>query len=194
MRITCPIRFKVSYNFTSISQTDVDVISYSRLQQLQRAGEVPTFTPTVSVGRGPVKIYFDFGAALPIRTSSDTSESILPVFIWVEDKGTGILGDILNYTENPYNALHLYVPEEFGEKSCDKFTEIISDKEGFKLYVSNQKIPMIKKKSPQLRCSFIMPNETIVPVEKAFFFSAEMNYTYDITGEKSIEVKPTLGV
>lgn len=124
-------------------------------------------------------------------------ESILPVFIWIEDKGTGLLGDIQKYDDDPDNALHLYVPKEFEIKKCDKFDKIgpaPSPKEDFIIYVNNQEIPMIKRKSPQWRCSFTMPGETVVPVEKAFFLSVKLNYTYDITGEKSVEIKPTLGV
>lgn len=83
----CPIRFKVNYTFDATSQIDVDIISAARLTQLQRAGTPPSFVPSLSVGIGPVKIYLSFGASLPARDNSS-----LPIFIIVEDKGTG-LGD-----------------------------------------------------------------------------------------------------
>ncbi len=176
----CPIRFKVSYKFTSLSRVNVDVISKERLQQIQRSGNVSTFTPTVSVGRGPIKIYFSFGASLPIRTSSTGFESILPVFISIEDKGTGLLSNI------PAGKLSIKYPKEFTIKSYDKFD--CSDN----ICTNNVEIPMIKKKSPPLRLSFIMPTNDTVPVERTFFISAELNYTYDITGETNVEVKPIL--
>jgi hypothetical protein len=178
----CPIRFKISYNFTSLSRVDVNVISYERLRQIQRAGNVSTFIPTVNVGRGPVKIYFTFGTSLPIRTSTESFESILPVFITIEDKGTGLLSDIQE------NELYIFYPPQFTVSSPGKFE--CSDG----VCRNNQEIPMIKKKSPPLRISFKMPDESVVPIERTFFISAEMNYTYDITGETEVEIEPLIGI
>jgi hypothetical protein len=179
---TCPIRFKTSYNFSAVSQINVEVITSDRLKDLQRSGETPTFTPDQTIGRGPIKISFDFGAALPIRASS-----ILPVFITVEDKGEGLLGDI------PSRKLMFSVPDTFNVSSCDKF-EQVSLVNKTRTYTNKQSIPMIKKKSPQLRCSFTVPNDAQVVVEKTYYLSANMSYTYSLTNEVDVEIKPTLTV
>jgi len=67
------------------SQVDFVVISRNYLTELQRSGQTTTFRPTVNIGRGPIKIYFDFGANLPAK-----NDAPLPVYLTVEDKGTGL--------------------------------------------------------------------------------------------------------
>jgi len=170
----CPIRFKVSYNWDSKSQIDVDVISVDRYNELQRAGQFPTFTPTLTVGRGPIKIYFTFGATLPIR-----SGTTLPIFITVEDKGTGLLGSLTQ------NKLKLSF-EGLSDVDCgDRFTSCVSGS-----CSNSAEIPLIRKKTPQLRCTAKAP--TNVTIEKTFYITATLNYDYDIIGETIVEVKPFL--
>lgn len=203
MEAECPIRYKISYSFDAISQTDLQVISRDKLEALQRAGQAPTFTSTQSIGRGPIKIYFDFGATLPVRTSicknnsnvevectsssvdtDKSSFSILPLFILVEDKGSGIFGDI------PANKLSFDISNDFKVSSCEKFTcTEVSGKLNCK---NNQPIPMVKKKSPQIRCSFIVPGKDKVPVDKTYYIKAEMSYDYALYEDLSVAIKPTL--
>jgi hypothetical protein len=186
----CPIRFKVNYTFNATSQIDVDIISKSRLTQLQRAGTPPSFTPSLSIGRGPVKIYLSFGASLPARDNSS-----LPIFISVEDKGSGLFKEITNYTQSEVKSLTLKVPDDFNISSCDKFDPRGTVSEGgvtYKLYRNKDVIPIIKKKSPQLRCSFTTPNSTAInDLEKTYFITASLEYDYDITGETTVSIKPT---
>jgi hypothetical protein len=165
----CPIRFKINYTYNATSQIDVDVISKERLWEIQRSGNATTFTPTLNVGRGPIKIYFDFGVSLPVR-----NESILPIYITVEDKGTGIYGNV------EINSSYIKFPSEFTDISCDHFSCVNSTCD------KNEKIPMIKRKSPQIRCSVKTPN---VPIERTFFITAGINYAYDVEGEVNVEVK-----
>ena len=169
----CPIRFKVSYDWNATSQIDADVISVDRYNEMQRTGQIPSYTPSLSVGRGPIKVYFSFGASLPIRTGST-----LPIFILVEDKGTGLLGNI------PDGKLTL----KFGGLSdvdCgSRFTSC-----GAGSCTNNGTIPMIRKKSPQLRCTAKAPTVTI---EKTYYITASLDYSYDLIGEVSVEVKPIL--
>lgn len=186
LQTTCPIRFKANYNFAASSQIDVQAISSDRLKQLQRSGETPTFTPTQTVGVGPIKITFDFGAALPIRASNySSSNSTLPVFITVEDQGQGLFGDV------PAKALLLKVPDSFVLATCPKFS-FDSNEGGYNIYKNSQSITMIKKKSTQLRCSFTVPREDQVVVEKTYFLSANMSYNYSLTSEVDVSVNPTL--
>jgi len=172
----CPIRFKVNYTFNATSQIDVNIISKDRLSQLQKAGTPPSFIPNLVIGRGPVKIDLSFGATLPAR-----NESSLPMFITVEDKGTGLLGVI------PTNSLSIAVPSNFSSVSCgDRF--ICSGN----VCTNNVTIPMIKKSSPQLRCSLTTPTSTAINnIERTYFITASLEYGYEITGESVIDIKPT---
>jgi len=181
LSVTCPIRFKFNFHYTATSEIDVLVIESGYLSQLQREGKSPTFTPTVNVGRGPVKIYFDFGTSLPVKNGFN-----LPVYVTVEDKGTGLLREIksgdfkikfpsgsdgfdLSSVDCPY----------FG---CDTTTNLCT---------SNDDIPIVNKKSLQIRCSNIKTPATIVPgPEKTYFINATVDYDYAAVGEVDVEVKP----
>lgn len=173
LSVTCPMRFMVSYTHTATSQIDIDVISSDRLSQLQKSGQAPSFTPTLTVGSGPIKIYFDFGASMPVR-----GKTTLPVYITVEDKGTGLLGNIGS------GNLKITFPDGFSvsDSTCLKFTC------SGNVCTSNVDIPIIKKKSPQLRCSITTPDETI---EKTYYIRADLAYSYNIVQEASVEIKPT---
>jgi len=172
----CPIRFKVDYNFDARSQIDVNVISQSRLTELQRAGEGVTFTPTLTVGRGPVKIYLSFGASLPVKSGNK-----LPLYILVEDKGDG---------------LYSLIPDEEGKRLVIEApgfdaTECVKDGKFTRSdsrLVSDGAIPLIRKKTVQLRCSLTAPAESF---EKTYYITASLNYDYTITEETEVAVNPT---
>jgi len=171
---TCPIRFKVTYAYQSNSSADVDIISIDRLNQLQRTGTAPSFTPSNVVGRGPVKIYFTFGSEMPVRSGNKLS-----VFINVVDKGTGLYGDILP------NSLSIAFPSDLitGLNCGDKFSC------SGQACTNTQDIPIIKKSSPQLRC---IATASDITDEKTEYITASLNYNYDVEGETSVDVKPTL--
>lgn len=175
LSVKCPMRFMVTYTHTTTSQIDIDVINSDRLTQLQRTGQTPTFTPTLTVGSGPMKIYFDFGASMPIRGSTAESPVYLPVYITVEDKGTGLLGEIAS------GSLTLTLPTGFSivEGECPKFNS-----DG----TNNQVIPIIRKASPKIKCSITVPSEDI---EQTYYLRAELSYTYNMVQEPSVEIKPT---
>jgi hypothetical protein len=175
----CPIRFNVNYKFEAISEIEANVITNTRYYQLQQSGEFKTFTPTLTVGRGPIKIYMEFGASLPIQ-----NDSTLPVYVTVEDKGTGLL-----LTKIPTGDLKIEVPPGFDSEGCgDRFT--CSGSECW----NTVNISMIKRKSPTFRCSFTTPSAGTglneVSLEKTYFISAHLNYTYDVTNQVDVEVKP----
>jgi len=170
----CPVRFKVNYSSSATSQVDISVISSTRLKELQRTGQTPTYTPDQTVGRGPLKIYFDFGTSFPVK-----SGSILPVYITIEDKGSGLIegGDL------PKGSLKLNVNTSiFTIDQCDKFEKV--DDSGVK---NNQTITMIRKKSIPLKCSFRTPS---VDIEKTYLISASLDYSYSITQEVNVQIKP----
>ena len=186
----CPIRFKINYTFNSASQIDVNVISKDRLAQLQRAGNPPSFTPSLSVGSGPVKIYLTFGTSLPVR-----NESSLPIFITVEDKGVGLLREIPGASEK---SLILKVHKNFKfnstDGSCDKFEDRGDDPldSNYKIYRNKDAIQIIRKKSPQIKCTFKAPSSgDINNLEKTYFITARLQYDYEIAGETIINIKPS---
>jgi len=179
----CPIRFKVSYDYYSTSQVVVGVINHEERMRRLRAGQTITFVPNQTIGRGPIKIYFDFGASLPV-----VNNTFLPVFLTVEDKGTGLLGEIKNETL----LIEFPSPDFSKEKPCDWFGDIeSSEKSDYNLIKNNQDITMIKRKSPLIRCSFEAPN---VDIEQTYFFYSTIYYSYDLTYEVDVQVKPLLGV
>jgi len=174
LRVTCPIRFKFDFNYTAKSQIDVIVINSNRLRELQKAGKSTTFSPTLNVGRGPIKIYFDFGTTLPVRDNSN-----LTVYVRIEDKGTGLLKQIEK------DKFVITFPSDFivPDDACPYFTctnGVCTN--------SQQSIPIISKKSLDIRCSGI----TTKPIadEKTYFISATLNYGYYVAGQVDVEVKP----
>ncbi len=169
MPANCPIRYKISYHFTAKTQADVTVISPEKLREQQRSGEEESIVSTQNKGIGPLKIDISFGAKQPIK-----SGDILPVFIRVEDKGTGIYGKI------PAGKLKLYVPEGFERVSCSKFDND---------YKNNIDISMIKRRSPQIRCSFKAP---AVDNIRTYYFKAELEYRYEKDYKIDVDIKPVL--
>lgn len=169
---TCPVRFRVSYGFRAISEIEVNVMDENRYAQLQQSGEFRTFTPTLTIGRGPLKVYMELGATLPIRTGR-----ILPVYVTVEDKGTGLLSEI------PANQLRITVPDGFTLDNCgDRFTCVGRE------CSNNQILTMIKRKSPTIRCSFITPDD--IMLEQTYFITATLYYSYDVIKQVDVAIKP----
>ncbi|MFH1473286.1 MAG: hypothetical protein ABIE55_00150 [Candidatus Aenigmatarchaeota archaeon] len=179
--VTCPIRFKFDfYDYTAESQVDFVVIDKDYLLELQRAGETVTSRPTVNVGRGPIKIYFEFGANLPVKNGSP-----LPVYVRVEDKGTGLLRKIENGTFTITFPTGFTVPTN----ACPYFNCFGN------VCTSNEDIPIINKKSLEIRCSNIKTPESddlsFRPgPEKTYSISAEIEYDYSAVGEINIKVNP----
>lgn len=172
----CPVRFRVNYTFEAISEIEVDVISQDKYNQLQQSGEFQTFVPTLSLGRGPLRIMMEFGASQPIKNSTT-----LPVYITVEDKGTGLYSDI------PQGELIIKIPEGFTFENCGERFDCPTSTE----CKNKQPVLMIARKSPTFRCSFTTPS---VSIEKVYNIEANLNYTYDITQQVDVDVKALSGI
>jgi hypothetical protein len=169
----CPVRFKVTYTFDAISEIEVDVISDVKYEQMKQTGEFQTFTPTLTLGRGPLKIYMEFGSSLPVKT-----ETVLPVYLTVEDKGTGL------YSQIPTGALKLTVPSDFSYIECgDRFNCL-----GNVCTNTGDPIIMIDRKSPKFRCSFTTPSDTSI-IEKLYNIEASLSYTYDVINQVDVDIK-----
>ncbi len=184
IKVTCPIRFRFDFSYNAKSQIDVLVISSKHFSELQKAGKATTFSPTVNVGRGPIKTYFDFGTTLPVKNNAS-----LPVYIRVEDKGTGMLKQIEkgNFT--------VTFPDEFtvpnGPDTCPYLNCT-----GKSCTNTNAEIPIINKKSLDIRCSGIKTPDVIrgssgleIP-EKTYFINSSLDYNYYVAGEVDVQVNP----
>jgi hypothetical protein len=179
LKVTCPIRFRFDFSYNAKSQIDVLVINSDHFSELQKAGKATTFSPTVNVGRGPIKTYFDFGTTLPVKNNAN-----LPVYIRVEDKGTGLLQEI------KAGNFKIKFPSEFdlSNVDCPYFDKCPNLNEC--TIESNVPIPMINKKSLDIRCSGIKTPANIGVPEKTYFISSSLNYNYYVAGEVDVQVNP----
>jgi hypothetical protein len=175
--VDCPIRFKFDfYDYVAKSQVDFVVIDRDYLLERQRAGESVTSTPIINIGRGPIKIYFEFGTNLPVKNASP-----MPVYITVEDKGTGLLREIASGT------FTITFPAGFSlsQDSCPYFNC------GGNVCTSDEDIPIINRKSLEIRCSDITTPSSISPApERTYSIEAEITYDYSAIGQVDVTVNP----
>ncbi len=176
----CPVRYKVTYKFDAVTQTDITFINPTKLRDLYRAGTPPSAKPVQMQARGPIKIAFEFGVPQPVEARED--KVVLPVFLTVQDVGTGL------YPRIPADALSLsWDKNDFEAVSCDKFQA----KEG-KL-MNKDPIEMVKKKSPQIRCSFKFKSGSASSISdtKTYYLTARLNGIYTLDRLQRVGVKPT---
>jgi len=193
----CPISYKVSYKLRANTQIDAQVITTERLKDKQRTGTYESFQPTQNVDVGPIKIYFEYGAAMPIETGK-----MLPITIKVQNKGQG------DYAEIPARTLSLsipssdisgkwFVPKVTGE-GCNGFhirygsPFELSPGRFVDVYENTDKIPMIKGESTTKTCYFTVPSGLDVIEEKTYLITADMDYDYGVSDEISVAIKPSM--
>ena len=177
LRLNCPIKFKVNYPYQARSQIDVVVIDEDRLRDLQRAGEDVIHIPTLSMGRGPIKIYFDFGNTLPVRENSNLS-----VYVKVKNEGVGSFGEIP--TEGKTLNIHT---------DCNLIISCLDDYfacTGTLCVNILKPIPLINKETFEIRCLLQVPPGMDIEMEKTFYIYAELDYDYDVLGEVNVGVNP----
>lgn len=180
LKTICPVRFKVRYRFNAQSEMEVNVISEQRYKQLQQSGTFETFTPTLTMDRGPIKIDIELGATMPLR-----SGAILPIYLTVYDKGDGILDQV-----PPLNLI-LAVPEGFTiyNNECGEFFRHEKQPtEGYTYYLNSNGIPFVGKKTYKMKCTFRVPTTNN---EQTYFVDAYfLEYYYDVLKQVDVEVKP----
>jgi hypothetical protein len=167
MEGSCPLSFKISYVFDAQTVADVTFISKTRLEEETRAGRRTLVTPIETKARGPVKIDVEFGLNQPIR-----SGLMVPVIFRIQDRGSGMLESI------PASALKLEtnIPD-FDLDDCPKLKEM-------------DEIPMIRRESPPIRCSFRAPDVTDL---RTFYIKVWIeDYTYNLYGGETVTITPTL--
>jgi len=181
----CPVRYKVNYTFNASTSTSAEVISDTRLRQLQTAGQPPSYTPITDIGIGPIKIYMSPVSAMPAKT-----ESTVYVSIQVQNKGTG------TYLKIEQNELILKVPSEWTllDNCGNEFGAYTGKTEtGYTFYSNNQTrgIDLVgaDKKTFEIRCGFKMPDKTKVPETKTYYLFATLDYNYDLIREMNVDIK-----
>ena len=195
IKTICPVRFRVTYRFNAQSEIEVNVISDARYRQLQQSGTFETFTPTLTMDRGPIKIDIELGATMPLKAGS-----LLPVYLTVYDKGQGLIDKIPFYqlvlgvpgetVNNSGNIACRYSDEDcFIPYDCTAFLRPDSQPTaGYTYYVNNMDVPLMDRKTYKMKCSFRVPD---IRAEHTYFFDAYfLEYYYDVLKQVDVEVKP----
>ena len=168
----CPIRFIIGYDYQAASEIEVNVITDDRYEYLKQSGEFETFTPTLVLGRGPIKIHMELGVSLPVRTGKT-----VPFYVTVEDKGSGLLEEI-GANNLTIKTIGPRTPDCGSRFTCTGNT-----------CSNTEPIIMISRKSPTIKCNFTAPSN--IDLERTYFIDAIMDYSYRIVEETSIDVNPS---
>lgn len=168
LEATCHIRFKISYRYDALSVIDATVVSKEKYEKSQRAGETLSAIPKIQQAAGPVKISVNYdGNPQPFIAGTN-----VPVSIIIRDLGNGLL--------NGVEKGKIKVSFEDGTNiDCDYPTSKIGNKEV---------VPLIKKVSPPIKCSFKAPDTQDT---RSVFLRVEIpDYDYELHDSARIDVKP----
>jgi len=173
---TCPIRYRITYDFVAASSVTVDVMSSDRLKQIEtQTGQRPSYARTLNVGPGPIRIFIEPRSSLPVESGRKLRLELI-----VQNDGTGEFPSI-----EP-GKLVLKLPKDFEPvlsdgKLCGGFFEVKGEEENIVSYVNFRKIDLIEKKSNAIMCEFAAPD---VAVEKEYTITAELPYSYGYFGKE----------
>lgn len=172
MQATCPISFKVKYDYTALTQVEAKVISENRRRTLERLGKFNYYTPRQSVGLGPVKIYFRFSEPQPF-----ISDRTVKVFIKVVNKGNGkIEGGKIEK-----GKFTIEFPSDFKGVDCIKF-----DCKNKKC-TNTEPIDFIGDETNEIVCDVTLPKGV---EEKTYYITAKLDYTYSLDNRIEVPVLP----
>jgi hypothetical protein len=209
MDARCPVRYSMIYDFKGITTTDLNVISNTKFQEMQRAGQTPTVTPVQSKSRGPIKVDLSFGTTQPVKTSSAGNDVKIPMYIKIENKGAGNVKIETDAESASYLvSLRILVPSELvPDKNCEAFKceEWLTGKQatleggGYDtnkcvlLLDNDKKITkdmFVKGKTQSFKCEFTSPDEKTVPELKTYSMQAITGYTYQVDNDFNVAIKP----
>lgn len=173
LRVECPIRFKVVYEYEAAKNSEIAIISEQALKEAQKAGENPKPRVTESEAAGPLEIDIEYSLRQPIMTNQNVTATLR-----VMDKGKGI------YQSVPNGSLSITPGKELLNFECEKFK-----KSGDKL-VNEANIQMISKKSAPVKCTFKTPSEKAVSEVKTSFIEARLKYAYEVHERRDVTVEP----
>ena len=175
----CPIRFKVEYDFSAYTTSDLVLIDKNRLKEIHRAGNLPSASATMTQSRGPIKISVDFESSPPI-----VSDLTIPLIIFVTDTGTGLFQNV------DIGDLILEVPNDFDIICYSDWMDEGTETGGIIELKNTREIPLIKGKTPPIRCDLDYTGSAIYDM-KTYSVRARMDYTYNLYKEKDVIVRPT---
>ncbi len=92
----CPVRIKLSYNYTAVTQVEAYVMTQEKYNRLAKAGKEPSYTPKQTVGIGPVKIYFEFFQPQPFISGKQVT-----FLVYAKNLGTGDVKGSVNLNIAP---------------------------------------------------------------------------------------------
>jgi hypothetical protein len=181
----CLIRYLVNYSFAAKSSMTVDVMSADRLRQVEtQLGSRPTYTRTLNVGAGPIRILMEPTSAMPIEAGKK-----LAFEITLKNEGTGDYASVLP------GQLSFQLPKEFvailnsNNLACGGFFDSGTEKDSIKNFTNHRKIDLIEKQANPITCEFNVP--TSVSVEQEYVITSELPYLYGYFGEEiSVPITP----
>jgi hypothetical protein len=184
---TCPIRYKVDYNFTAQSEMSVDVISTGRLNQIEtQTGARPVTQRTLFVGGGPIRVLLEPTTTLPVETSTADVPKKLSFTLTITNEGAGEFPVVEKYGLSIKVPAEFGVPTELGGKPCGDFFDFQAGGG-----INSRPIELIQKSSNPITCTFTTPGTDVVPIQRQFTIFTSMPYKYDYFGpEISVPITP----
>jgi hypothetical protein len=181
----CPIKYFINYTYTAKSSVTVDVMSPSRLRQIEtQLGERPVYTRTLNVGAGPIRVMFEPTSTMPIENGDKLSYQVT-----LKNDGTGDYASVLP------GQLVMKLPKEFAAildqngKACGGFFEGAGETDNVAAYKNFRKIDVIEMASNPITCEFTVPTD--VTVEQEYAITAELPYSYGYFGQViSVPITP----
>ncbi len=212
MNANCHVGYNMIYDFNGITTAELNVISNTKFQEMQRAGQATTVTPVQSKSRGPIKVDLSFGATQPVKTSATDNTVKIPLYIKIENKG---VGDVkIDANSASYGVwLNVFVPSEIvPQKDCEAFKcedwltggyahkkvegsdAPENDKSKCALTLNDDKKitkdMFVKGKTQSFRCELTSPDKNIVPEMKTYSIQSEVRYTYQLDNDFNVAIKP----
>jgi len=184
---SCSIDFRATYNFSALSELDVQTISQAYMRQVGSA----SYQATERIGPGPIQIRLTSMAALPVKSGYQ-----MPIQLMVQNVGDGLFSSI------PVGRMKISVPLDWeATKDSDTQTQVVEPCDSFgdprpengRLVMYNRKaIFMIAERGTQsnpLMCYFKMPD---VEITKDSTIQASMDYVYEISSKISVDITPVI--
>ena len=171
---SCPIRFRVTYDYSAVTQVDMKVISSEKKKELQMTGKYQEYSPKQVIGLGPLKIYFTFTEPQPVTEKKRTM-----ILFQVKNVGEGRIEN----GKIKMNTLAITFPSDFKNIQCDKM------RCSGNTCKNSEEIDFVRDATSSLRCFFSLPP---VRNQKTFYITGRLNYTYEIDKEIEVPIIPVM--
>jgi len=190
---TCPVRYKVAYDFAAKSEMSLDVLNEKRLEQIEaEKGERPTSERTLNIGPGPIRISVEPRTALPVVTDRK-----MQIEVFVKNIGNGNLKDGIIQMDN----LELTIPKDISvdkepegadDTLCNgKFHKPVATDKGI-TYTNTENIQFVKGQTNPITCYLLAPSKETVSTQRQYTIIASIGkYKYEYFGKQiDVTIKP----